>query len=581
MARNNKKVKKKKEPKKSFFDSYRMILNFMKSDGFFNNSKVNERMYAGDQWFHVSKKNKLPRIIINFIKRIVNFLVSAIMSTEVKLEFSPQPYVETDENKEEIELYNEYCDILNRHMSILYENLKMNEKNEIMIKDAFLSGIGLIHFFWDDKLVKGNGMNHKGDIKAEVVKGVNFFPHDPTLVSIQDQIRIHITYRDDLETIHAEAKKEGLSAEQIEAIQPDNDTQDQAFDKAQQEVKGSKKATVILTYEKIDGFVHLQKEVKGVIFKPMINTKKTYYPLVYMNGELREKSIYGTSPITEIVPNQIYVNTIYSMAMVSVQRTAYPTAVYDNSKITSMSNKVGGAYGVEGDINGAFKYEKSGQISTDVYNLVDNVIAKTKENQNANDALLGNVRPDNTSAILVNKEQSGIPLKTIERRFYATQENAGLILEEMIRVHMLIGRPLELEDDKGQREVILFRSDKYANIITRVKIDVGPSSQYSEIVAVNTLNDWLNNKHIDFVELLERYPKQIVPRIQDLIDSRTNKVNNDIMNTLPEEIRATIEALDEEDQKVILNELATGKINMGDLGGILDERQQQEQMSVV
>lgn len=546
------------------WDKFQKLLDVIKQDGFFNKTKVNERFYSGDQWFHLSIKNKIPRIIINFIKRIVNFLVSAIMGTEIKLNYSPQPYLVeegNEEQKEKIKKYNEYSDILNRHSSVLYEQLKMGQKNEEMIKDSILSGIGLIHIFWNDNLISGNDTIIKGEMDAEVINGVDFLPGDQNLVSIQKQTINHITYRENADLIKKIAKKNGVPAHLIELIQPDPNSNEATFDKGENEPTDSKNTTVVLTYErKDDGFVYMSKRVKAVVFEPEKNTQKKMFPIIYMNGELRKSWIYGTSQITEVIPNQIYVNTLYAMAMVSAQKTAYPTTAYDKTKISGISNGVGMNIGIDGPIGDAVKMLPTGQISTDVYNLVDNVVAKTKENQNANDALLGNLRPENTSAMLLSQEQSALPLKTINRRFYDSQEDFGLISEEFMRIHMVTARPLKLKDSKGNEEYISFRGSDYADIKQNVKIDVGASTQYNEIISVNTMNDWLNNGHMTFVEVLERYPKQLVPLLQQLIDSRVKEENQVIKDEIPPEILLQIENLPLEEQKQILDEYKRGEL---------------------
>ena len=277
-----------------------------------------------------------------------------------------------------------------------------------------------------------------------------------------------------------------------------------------------------------------------------------------MNGEIRKRSIYGTSPFTEIVPNQIYVNTLYSMAMVSTQRTAYPTALYDRTRISGISNAVGRAIGVDGPIQNALSYSSVGQISFDVYNLVDNVLSKTKESVGANDALLGNVKPENTSALLVNQQQANIPLETVRRRFYNAMEDAGIILCEFWKNNYVVDRPVRVKNPKGDDEIITFEGGKYNNIKMFTKIDVGAASQWSEIVSINTLNEWLAGGYIEFTELLERFPKNLVPKLQELLDTRQAKKKaerDQIIRMLPEQTRAYVESLDEMEQEKAVMEI--------------------------
>lgn len=533
------------------WEQYQHLLNFMRQDGIMENSKVNERVYSGDQWFHVSKANQLPKIIINYYKRSANFLISAVTGGETKIQYTVEPYLADD--PEQIERYNQAEDIFNRYSESAFEQIGQDELDEMMVKDALLSGIGIIHYYWDDEYETGNDIKIKGKVVGEIIDAVNFFPADPTITDIQSQEKIHLTYRDSIANIKAEAKANKLEASKIEMITPDTDTQDQAFVKAQQEVTGSEKATVLLTYYKKDGKVYFDKSVKNVTFAEGKNTKRPSYPLCYMNGEWRKRSIYGTSPFTEIVPNQIYVNTLYSMAMVSAQKTSYPTAVYDSTRISGISNAVGAQIGVQGDVTGAFTYANTGQISFDVYNLVDNVMSKTKESVGANDALLGNVKPENTSALLVNQQQSSIPLESIQRRFYKAKEQQGRILCEFWQAQYVIDRPIELKNDNGEREIIKFNSEDYADIKMRTTIDVGAASKWSEIIAINTLNEWLQAQHIEFIDALERFPQNIIPKMQELIDKYKPVEPMEMSDNEYEKMAQFLESLPSEQQQQIMS----------------------------
>jgi len=61
---------------------------------------------------------------------------------------------------------------------------------------------------------------------------------------------------------------------------------------------------------------------------------------------------------------------------------------------------------------------------------------------------------------------------------------------------------------------------KYKDYKFNLKIDVGASTQWSEIASIQTLDNLLMNKHITFVEYLERIPRGIVPQSQELITAK-------------------------------------------------------------
>lgn len=545
------------------YSEYKRILDFMRQDGVFQNTKVNERMYAGDQWFHVKSSNKLPRIIINFIKRTVNFLISAIHGSEIKINYTVQPFLldaEKEEDKEKIDKYEEAAKLFTDYAETALEDLSQSDLSEQMIKDGLLSGLGLIHYYMDNSVITGNDVLIKGQLRGEIIDCTNYFPIDPTKVDVQGQKKFHLSFREDIEKVKSDAEKFGASKEVLNMIQPDKDTSDQSFDKAQYEVAGSKNVTVLLTYyRKDDGLVYWTKSIKAVKYIPEQATGKTMYPLIGWNGELRKRSIYGTAPVTEVIPNQIYVNTLYAMGMVSAQRTAYPKALYDKTKIAGVSNGVGGAIGVNGDIGDAFRYTTTGQIAFDMYKLVDDVVSRTKENQGANDVALGNIKPENTSAMLLGQQQAAVPIETPIRRYYKAYEDLGKILAEFWQVDFNIDRPIRIKDDNGKDKFVKFNGEDYKDIKFFTKIDVGAASQWSEIISMNTLNEWMAAQHISFVELLERFPKKIIPKMQQLIDDRKETEEFEMlaqyMETLPQEVQNAIMNMNEQEMREVLKEL--------------------------
>ena len=60
--------------------------------------------------------------------------------------------------------------------------------------------------------------------------------------------------------------------------------------------------------------------------------------------------------------------------------------------------------------------------------------------------------------------------------------------------------------------------DKLRDALFSCVIDVGTSSYWSEISAVNTLDMLLKSGHISFVQYLERLPDGIIPKKKELIE---------------------------------------------------------------
>src|SRR5690606_18747153 len=132
-----------------------------------------------------------------------------------------------------------------------------------------------------------------------------------------------------------------------------------------------------------------------------------------------------------LIPNQIFINKMFAMAMMSQMHTAFPKAIYNKNVITGWNNTIGAAIGVnvgqEVNIGNIATYLNTGNMSEQVFKLIDLAIQYTKDMLGATDAALGEVKPDNTSAIIAVQQSSAIPLETVKQNLYQFIEDIGYI----------------------------------------------------------------------------------------------------------------------------------------------------------
>jgi hypothetical protein len=60
----------------------------------------------------------------------------------------------------------------------------------------------------------------------------------------------------------------------------------------------------------------------------------------------------------------------------------------------------------------------------------------------------------------------------------------------------------------------------YQKLMLRCKIDVGPSSYWSEIASMQSLDGLLGADRINIIQYLERMPNGIIPKMQELIEEK-------------------------------------------------------------
>ena len=95
--------------------------------------------------------------------------------------------------------------------------------------------------------------------------------------------------------------------------------------------------------------------------------------------------------ITGLLPNQIFVNKLFAMAMISLMTLAFPKVLFDQTKIRKWSAKVGAAIGVNGSVEGVAKIIDPAAISPQISQFIEVAISYTQKFLGASDVALGKV----------------------------------------------------------------------------------------------------------------------------------------------------------------------------------------------
>lgn len=503
---------------------YQSGINFFQKHKY--NSKVarSERFYANDHW-HGMEKVDLPKPVFPMSKRIVDHKVSSVMAEDIKMNFSVQGYAKGAES-DNSGLYDESADMFTKYSETAWDDVKQKELNREMLLNAALSGPGIEHYYMDEE-ESGNDVVAIGNLCGEVIDGTNLFlgnPNDRRINANGKPVQPYciISYRELVSKAKEDAKKSGVPQLQIDLIVSDSDTSDQAFDKAQLELDDQSKLIVLLHYYRNPKTktIWMRKATKNVQIVKDTDTGRKLFPIAMMNWDIRKRFSHGMGEMEGQIPNQIAVNTLFAMAILSAQRTGVPKAIYDKTRISGWSNAIGKAIGVDGDITNVFKYAETGNVSFDFFKLIDIIIQYTKELAGASENALGDAKADNTSALMWAQKQSAIPLESVRARYLQMQHDVGLIWCEFWKVNFNTTRAVTVKNDQGEDEVRQFNGSDYKDVKMNLKLDIGASSQFSEITNLNMLNAWLEQDKITFIELLERIPQGTVAKKQQLIDTR-------------------------------------------------------------
>lgn len=510
------------------WDKYQDGLHFMRKDGLQARLKRNEKFYSGNQWDGVKGK-ELPKPVFNMCKRIIDHKVASVLSEQIKINYEVQGFVEGHDSENE-EKYELLADTLSRYSETMWETINQDTLNALGLLHSTHSGLNVVHYYWNQDIKSGNDIQAIGEIEGELISATNYFPSNPNSLDVQKNRYIIISHRLPVEEIKETAKKNGVPGHLIRLITPDNN-EDDSSEKGENEL--GENATVLLHYYKKEGAVYFKKCTKSVEFQEETPLDMDIYPIATSNWDVRSKSCYGNDELSHIIPNQKFVNLIFAMWMISTQRTAFPKVVFDANRISGWTNAIGTAIGVKGDISNVAKYLDTGNVSYDVNKLVEFVISYTKDLAGANENALGETRPENTSALIAQQKQAAIPLDLISKRFRRYIKDVGSIWSAFWLSKYNTTRALKVKKDDGTYEIREFNGTDFKDIRLNISIDVGASTQWSEVAGVNTLMQLFTNKEITLVELLERLPNGVIPKRKQLIQARqTNDLKQSVMNEL-------------------------------------------------
>lgn len=493
----------------------------------YDDTDRNERFYAGDQWNGLNAPG-MPTPVFNIFKRVINYFIAAIMQQPAKLIYTPMLANEVVSNKEGEETeeneMNEAAELLSSYSQTLWERMKMDTKVRQLLLDAALSGDMATYLYWNPNIETAQDM--EGDIDIELLDGVNVYFGNPNQQEVEKQPYIIVSFREMTADLRKEAKANGVAKKDIERITSDLENDYTAGDRGKVELDNggdrsgvNGKTTTLLKLWKENGKVKAIKATKFVTVRPEWDTKLTRYPVAMNNWDKRKNSYHGQALGTGIIPNQIYINQQFALIMIFMRDMGFPKVIYDKLEINSWSNKVGGAFGVNGDGRpmGAYaQYMTPATMNPQMFASIDNAISYTKEFLGANDAALGDVAPENARALAIVTEQAAVPLANIKANLYQLIEDIGYIQLDFMASHY--GKRKVTVTEKGKRVVKEFDFSKLKDMKMNLKVDVSPSTLYSELAGQETLDRLLDVDRITFMQWLDRTMPGTVPKKQELIN---------------------------------------------------------------
>lgn len=492
----------------SIWEEYQKGVAYNTALDLYDNVEKCENFYIGKQWEGLNAPD-LPKPVINVLRRVVSYFISMIVSDDVGTLLTP--FYQDDENKKAGE-------VLSKAVEEVVESCGIKVLAREVVRDAAVDGDGALYFYFDPNAE--SGQDAKGKIMAEILDNTCVMFGNPYNKDLQTQDYVIISIRKTLKQVKEEAEEYGLSDEEIATIKSDSDQN--MYNPAEQDADDL--VTVLLKFYKEDGKVWAVKSIQDRILREPWDTGLTLYPISFMRWDAMKNSYRGVSALLAMIPNQIAINQLFAMAIHHMKTLAFPKVIYDASKIKSWSNKVGQAIGTQGNPNEAVATGfKAPDMSAQVMQLIDALVQNTLEYMGASDATLGNIRPDNTSAIIAVQQSTAIPLELQRLEFYRFTEEYTRVIIDLIKTHYGT-RDISTEDQLGNivTEKFNFGDIDLSNM--NLHVDIGPSSYFSEMMQTQTLDNlFIKGILTDATEYLERVPAKYLPGKAKLIESIKQK----------------------------------------------------------
>ena len=498
---------------------YLKCVDFNQQIGLYDTVYNNEKFFIGDQWHGIDTAGN-PAPVFNFLKRVAMFQVAKVTSDNFAVQSSPMAVLPgSDMRRLEIG-----CSVVNKRFDFLIERNKLVSKIREFVRNAAIDGDSCFYSYFDPDIE--TGQPSKGEIVTEITENTRVLFGNPTERDVQRQPYIIIPVRWEVEKAKRVAKANGLPTDDIK---PDSEDNASTYDKLT-----DNKVTVLLyfAYDYETKTVWHGKYTCSTILEELKDTELRRYPIVWMNWDYIQECYHGHALITQLIPNQVFVNRGFAMTFRSLMTTAFPKTLYDSTRIKRWDSGVGRAIAVNGgDLNTIARVIDPAPISPQVSQFLSLTMDETQSLMGASDAALGDGRADNTSAIIALQRASDAPLENVRQNVYQALEDLANIYLDMMRVYygkryvqmdtftpsQMQAAPLGLPLP-NEPVVKLFDFNELENLHLVLKIDVGASSYWSEIAMTQTLDNLLMQGKLAFDDYLERVPNNRISRRQELLD---------------------------------------------------------------
>ena len=381
------------------------------------------------------------------------------------------------------------------------------------LRNAAVDGDGCIYTYWDGDAP--TGQDSKGMIRAELIENINVIFENPHTTNVEGQRYIILARRLPCEEVRERAKANGV--QNLELIVADTDTNQY------EQTTDNHLVTLLTVLFKKDGTVHAVESTEKCIVRKEWDTELKRYPVAWLPWERQRNCMHGRAALTDMIPNQIAINKAYAGMLRVIERYGFPTRVINRNYVKDWDGTPGRVIKVEAgqnvDVRTLAADIEGASINPSISTVIGEIISYTKDFMGTNDASMGDVRPDNASAIIALQNADTIPLELIRQSYNMFLEcivrnivdmmhaNYGVRLVEKSVTDPMTGKPTYVAEE--------FDFSELNDENLRISVDIGAASMWSEITQIDSLNALFTSGIMDdprkFRLYIEIVPDKYVP----------------------------------------------------------------------
>ncbi len=525
-------------PEKVFleYEEARKFKSSIGRHGLFEQNRINERFFIGDQWYGAAVGSERPLVRHNIIKRIGDYKISQLTGTPISVKYCAEGFSQNLLKAKQIE--GELSE-LSKGDSCIYAPLKSENEVELMVsalnsyrqttaarvkltsvidaalKDAFIRGTGVVYTYFDPDIKTGlfadkaGGKQILGDIVCERIKIEDVYFADPAVLNLQKQPYIILTEEKSSKALAEEAERFGAPKHTVAKLRAESDTKKTVFTKLfkEKDQNGEIKVFALRTTE-------------DTVIRNVFCMGIALYPISIFAWENRDGCIYGESEITYVIPNQIAINRMITASTWSSITAGMPLMVVNgdlvSGEITNDPGQIIKVYGAAEEINSAVSFVSPPDCSSGYNESVNNLIYNTLTQCGANEAALGDLEATNTSAIIELREASAGYLIPLKNRFYDFCCDIAIIWSEFFFA-MYGKRCLKIVDKNGVW-YFPFDASRYRNLVLSVTVSAKEAITRGERENMAALSELLSQGAITPAQYIKRLPSGLIDEAEDLIE---------------------------------------------------------------